>query len=81
MNLINQYWDILIITVFVIALSFVLLLLVVWARKGNKGANLAAATFASLAPDPLFEKNYKIVKEAENQIKGEEKESGDPPTT
>jgi len=81
MEVTTQLFYILIILALILVLAAVLTMLVLWARKGNKGANLVAATFTFLAPDPLFEKNFKIIKESENQIKKGENESGDPPTT
>lgn len=80
MEISTQTQDILILLAIILLLAFVLTLLVLWARKGNKGANLVAATFTFLAPDPMFEKNIRIIKESEQQIKKGDEESGDPPS-
>lgn len=81
MEILNQYSEIFILSAFVIVLIFVLTIFVLWARKGNKGANLVAATFTFIAPDPLFQKNYKMIQEVENRVQESENESGEPPTS
>jgi heme/copper-type cytochrome/quinol oxidase subunit 2 len=74
-----QAFHILIIIAVFVVLIIVFTALVLWARKHRKGANLVAATFSFIAPDPLFERNIKIVQESQNQVKEAESEAGDPP--
>ena len=80
MEISTQTLDILILIAIIFLLASVLTLLVLWARKGNKGANLVAATFTFLAPDPTFEKNIRIIKESEQQVRKGDEDSGDPPS-
>jgi hypothetical protein len=75
----HQAFDILIIIAALAALAIVFTALVLWARKHRKGANIVAATFSFIAPDPLLEKNIKILQESQNQVKETEDEAGDPP--
>ncbi|MCG8334788.1 MAG: hypothetical protein MJE63_09745 [Proteobacteria bacterium] len=77
----NQFSEILILSAFVVLLMIVLTFLVLWARKTNKGANLIAAAFTFFAPDPLFQKNYKMIQETENRVQESENESEDPLTS
>ena len=81
MDFSDQFFDILILATSVVILAAILTILVLWARKGNKGANLVAAMFTFFAPDPQFQKNYKILQESESRVKESENESGDPPAT
>ena len=64
----------------VILVVYILTKLVLWARKGGKGAILVGALFTIFAPDPIFEKNYKIVQESKEVQEENEDKSGDPPS-
>ncbi len=74
-----QVFDILAIIAVFTALVIVFTALVLWARKHRKGANIVAATFSFMAPDPLLERNIKILQQSQNQVRETENEAGDPP--
>ena len=61
-------------------LIILLFKLAVWARTGSRGAIILAAMLSFMTPDPIFEKNYKIVQESNKHHKRGD-ESGDPPRT
>lgn len=63
----------------IILLIYALFKLVLWARKGGKGAIVVGALFTIFSPDPIFEKNIKIVQESKQSQEEEEDKSGDPP--
>lgn len=61
-----------------IVLIYALVKLVAWARKGYKGAIVLGALLAVFAPDPVYEKQCKLIQKAKEQVECAE-ESGDPP--
>lgn len=61
-----------------IVLLYALIKLVVWARKGYKGAIVLGAILAVFAPDPVYEKYCKSIQKAKHKVECSE-ESGDPP--
>ncbi|ACM20397.1 hypothetical protein Geob_2041 [Geotalea daltonii FRC-32] len=63
-----------------IFLIYVLAKLVALARKGYKGAIVLGALLAIFAPDPVYEKQCKLIRKAKAQVECAE-ESGDPPSS
>jgi hypothetical protein len=61
----GRFIGILIILALTIGQAFVFTILVIWARRRNKGANLTAAMFSFITPDPTFHKNYEMIQEVE----------------
>lgn len=61
-----------------VVLIYVLVKLVMWARKGCKGAILLGAFLVIFTPDPVYEKNCKSVHKAKQKVECSG-ESGDPP--
>ena len=60
---------------------YVLLKLVIWAKKGGKGAILAGALFGlGFVADPIFERILRTVQQA-REHEEEEDASGDPPNS
>lgn len=74
----DQFIYILILWALVILLAIALSILVFWARKGNKGANLVAAMFSFIAPDPRFQRNHQLIQEAQASNKKKEENQNDP---
>lgn len=62
-----------------IGLIYVLVKLVAWARKGSKTVILLGAVMVMLSPDPIYEKNCRLILEAKHKVVCSE-EAGDPPT-
>jgi hypothetical protein len=63
-----------------VILIYLFVRLVLWARKGGKGAILVVALLAVFTPDPIYEKNCRSVQEARHYTEQAD-DSGDPPTT
>jgi len=69
-------------TGFLIALSLALMVylmvrLVLWARRRSRGAVVAGALLSMFAPDPTLEANIRLAEEAKQQ-QVEEEEEGEP---
>ncbi|MBU2514116.1 hypothetical protein KJ966_22505 [bacterium] len=65
----EQFHDILIISIIVIVLVVLLSALVIWARKGNKGANLIAATFTFFPRIRYFRKTIKPSRKLKTELR------------
>lgn len=78
MDTLNQFFVVAFFAIGLVIAFFILFRLVLWAKKGSKGAIMLAAILAFLTPDPIFEKKFKIVQESKKFQKKED-ESGDPP--
>ena len=61
-----------------VVLIYAMVKLVIYARKGYKGAIVLGALLAIFAPDPIYEKTCKSVQKAKQSIECTD-ESGDPP--
>lgn len=79
MNIYDQLLIIAIVLLFLGFVVYILVKLILWARKGGKGAILVGALFTIFAPDPIFEKNFKIVQESKKSEEENEDDSGGPP--